>query len=106
MLNFKFIKMQLETDGGININRLYHASSYQGGILLRTTTILGSKSVSSNITNLPMAEIYEISEGQLDIRMCVFNLQQIGMDIGIDLGGNDQNPKPFIEEMTSVCEGS
>jgi len=95
MLDFRFIKDVIEKDGDVTLKRLFHASSYNGGILLRTTTLMrfksgGFKSVAVTITNLPMAEIYEIEKGKLDIRMVTFDLQQIGMDIGIDIGGSQQ----------------
>lgn len=98
MLDFRFIKEVIENDGGVTLKRLFHASSYNGGILLRTTTLHKSndprskafKSIAETITNLPMAEIYEIEKGKLDIKMVTFDLQKIGMDIGIDIGGSQQ----------------
>ena len=103
MLDFRFIKedvevRDIEEGGKIHFKRLFHASSYQGGILLRTTTLFKHhdtrsrtyKQMSENIINLPMAEIYEIEKGKLDIRMVTFDLQKIGMDIGIDIGGTQQ----------------
>ena len=35
--------------------------------------------------NLPMGEIYQKEDGSSDIRMVTFNLQQIGLDFGLDL---------------------
>ena len=95
MLDFRFIKEVIEKDGDVTLKRLFHAAAYNGGILLRTTTLFKSngvgsktcKSMAETITNLPMVEIYEIEKGKLDIRMFTFDLQQIGMDIGIDIGG-------------------
>ena len=84
MTDFKFLKEVEEKDGGVNIKRLFHASSYQGGVLLRTTTIMG-KTIASSMINLPMGEIYQKEDGSSDIRMVTFNLHQIGMDIGFDL---------------------
>lgn len=106
MLDFRFIKEVIEKDGDVTLKRLFHASSYNGGILLRTTTLMrfksgGFKSVAVTITNLPMAEIYEIEKGKLDIRMVTFNLHQIGMDIGFDLKPEEQRG-PDI--MTSECK--
>ena len=107
MLDFRFIKEVNEKDGGVTLKRLFHASSYQGGILLRTTTILG-KSISSNITNLPMAEIYETvnynDDGcrKLDIRMVNFCLQQVGVDLGFDLTPPVNRKETDI--MTSECK--
>ena len=109
MTDFRFLKLVEENDGGVKLKRLFHASPYQGGLILRTTTIMGGKTVASNMLNLPMAEIYEVEKGKLDIRMVTFNLQQIGMDIGFDLGGGGA-PTPTPEEqkgpdyMTSECK--
>lgn len=84
MTDFKFLKEVHEKDGGVNIKRLFHASSYHGGVLLRTTTIMG-KTVAASMINLPMAEIYTKEDGSLDVRIINFCLQQIGVDIGFDL---------------------
>ncbi len=100
MLNFRLIKKETECDGGITLKRLFHASSYQGGILLRTTTIILDnkiKSIAETITNLPMAEIYKMENGKLDIRMMNFCMKQVGIDIGFDFtdppdDDNDRGP--------------
>ena len=106
MTDFKFLKVVEENDGDVKIKRLFHASSYHGGVLLRTTTIMG-KTIASSMLNLPMAEIYEVEKGKLDIRMVTFNLQQIGLDIGFDLGGSGV-PTPEEQKgpdyMTSECK--
>ncbi len=103
MTDFIFLKAVEEHDNEIKIKRLFHASSYQGGILLRTTTIMG-KTIASSMINLPMGEIYPKEDGSLDIRLVSFNLQQIGMDIGYDLGGGLPEDKRGPDMMTSECK--
>jgi hypothetical protein len=81
MLEFVYLKK--ESYGGYKSN--FYASTYNGGVLLKVTTFY-KDSVTETITNIPMAEIYQGEAGEYDIRMMNFALGQVGVDLGIDFG--------------------
>lgn len=82
MTDFKFLKeveevQETANNGKLIFKRLFYASSYQGGILLRTTTAFRThdprnktfQQISENIINIPMGEIYQKEDGSSDIRI-------------------------------------
>jgi hypothetical protein len=90
MLDFIFLKeVHIPISSTLKAHTQYFASTYQGGILLKTLTIYQG-SVSENITSIPMAEIYDKEDGTKDIRMMNFALGQVGVDLGFDLTSGDE----------------
>ena len=71
MLYFQYPKVNYD------VKRFFHAASYEGGVLLRTTSILG-ENISETITDMPMCEIYVKEDKSLDVKRTEFNMAAYG----------------------------
>lgn len=92
-----FIEIKSHEDNGML--RKYYGSSYQGGMLLKTTTMyLQSGSIAEAIIDLPMCEMYKKEDGSMDVRRMNFVMTQSAVDLGFDIPQIPEEDYP--EEVT------